>query len=231
MTEAQKAAMLANSEARTKLYDLESQPEPDSAAVEKAAKEYRSTEEAVRTSLAAEDGEVTETTTDDGEHRERREVRSRARLSEYVTHAVNGTTPAGAEAELSAAYGCKATQMPIAMLAPAESDPRREIRAVSPGPAAPQGTQAPIPYVFSRTRRGGAGRHVPDGRGGREVLPRAHDRPAGVVQGQGWSGALHGVCVLAGESVAQARDRAVHGPPRRSGGHAVDRGFAGRRDR
>ena len=176
MNEAQKAALLANSQARTALYDLESQPEPDSAAIEKAAKEYRSTEEAVRTALSAEDGDVTETTVD-GEDRERREVRSRARLAEYVTHAITGTTQAGAEAELTAAYGCKPGQMPFAMLAPVEGDARREIRAVTPGPAAPQGTQAPIPYVFSRTAAAALGVTFPTVAAGEKYYPLLSTAP------------------------------------------------------
>ena len=226
MTEGQKAALLANSAARSKLYDLESQPEPDSAAVETAAREYRSTEEAVRTALSAEDGEETEVTVD-GEERERREIRSRARVSEYVSRVVNQTPETGAESELTAAYGLSPGQMPIAMLAPVEGDARREIRALTPGPDAPAGTQAPIPYVFSRTAAAALGvafTTVPSGVKYYPVLATVPPASFKAESGTADSTAASFTLMTRSPKRVTGIIRRLHRGP---GGHADDRGFAG----
>ncbi len=113
MTEATKEALERNSLARTKLNELQSAAEPDSAAIETAQTEWRETEEALRTALAAEDG--TETPAVDAEVRERRELRSRARVTDYVNATARGATLEGAAAEYAAAEGCVG-MMPLNML-------------------------------------------------------------------------------------------------------------------
>ena len=85
----------------------------------------------------------------DSEERERREIRSRAKLTTYLSSCANGLPLDGAESEYAAANGCSGA-MPLSMLEPPD---HREIetRAITAGQDVPAGSQSPIPYVFRET--------------------------------------------------------------------------------
>ena len=97
------------------------------------------------------------------EHRERRELRGRSRLSRYLDAAINGTHLDGAEAELSTAEECGGL-VPLSLFGGtaearaaewrARQSGRIERRAVTPGvgTADADRTQAPVvPAIFDRS--------------------------------------------------------------------------------
>ena len=177
MNEALKAAMLANSQARTKLNTLQSAENRDAPAVATAEAEWRESEEAYRTALA--DVPDDPAPVDDSEHRERLELREKSSLTAYIAAAVEGTSVTGAEAELSAACGCKAGFLPLDMLETRELPPL-EHRAVTPLPASGeyQGAQAAvIPPVFERTAAAALGTMFPVVEQGTALYPAISTAP------------------------------------------------------
>lgn len=157
MTEAQRRALTRNSECRSKLNSLQSATEPDSAAIETAAREYSESEVELRASLATDDDDDTAPAIVDAEERERRELRGRARATTFVGACIGGNNLAGVEAEYAAACSMPNGYMPIDMLA----DPVREERAVTPGVTAPGATSTIAPVIFERTAAGALGVNFP----------------------------------------------------------------------
>ena len=104
-----------------------------------------------RAALAVEGSEETETrsTEPDAEHRERIELRSKARLTNYLLAAARGRLVDGAEAELAAAAGV--TGIPLELWEPAREEQRSsETRAVTPAPSTTGVNLAPIqPALFA----------------------------------------------------------------------------------
>ena len=146
-----KAALAKSSECRSRLNELATATEPDSAALETAQKEYEASEVEVRAALAADDADAEVDAEVDAEARERTEIRSRSKLANFVMAALNGQQPNGAEGELSAAYGCPAGQFPVELLMGAAEPRVREIRALTPGVTAPGATAGITPVIFERT--------------------------------------------------------------------------------
>ena len=112
--------------------------------------EYRDTETKRRAAIVAED--VTETKvepTEDSETRERRELRGKARVSDFVTAALTGRPVTGASGEYADAEGLSG-RMPLDLL---DSMEPVEERAVTPGPSdeTVSSTKATIPFAFART--------------------------------------------------------------------------------
>ena len=106
--------------------------------------------------LATDDDETIEVSEIDGEVRERIEIRSRARMASYVTAAADQQPLAGAEHELSAAYGLPAGHMPIEMLLPGNRE-GGEVRAVTPGVVAPGASAGISPVIFESTAAASVG--------------------------------------------------------------------------
>ena len=110
-----------------------------------------------REALDAEGDEVRDGLT--GEERERRELRSKARLSAYMRTAINGSQLAGAEAECSAAYACPGA-VPLELFE--REDRQREERAVTTAPSTADQTLASIvPAIFQRSAASWLGVDVP----------------------------------------------------------------------
>ena len=115
----------------------------------------------LRAALAEPDvsGDVAiETTELAPEERERRELRGKARLSEYVSAAITGRTVGGAEAEYADAEGCPGL-VPITMVGPT-----MEERAVSEAPADSNLARVPdpiVPAIFDRSIAGWMGVSMP----------------------------------------------------------------------
>ena len=86
-------------------------------------------------------------TVEDAETRERRELRGKAKLSDFVAAALKGQPVTGASGEYAEAEGVSG-RMPLDLLAP-----ESEERAVTPGPASEtvSTTRPTVPYAFSRT--------------------------------------------------------------------------------
>ena len=149
--------------------------------------EFRDTETKLRAAIIAEGDEAERRAagldTEDAEQRERRELRGRARLSRYVSAAIERRGVNGAEAEYSAA--CQTgDQVPIELFGgtaeqrAAEWRARQsgsvEHRAVTPGPADAdvQQNQAPIvPAIFDRSVAGFLGVEMPTAKVGISSFP------------------------------------------------------------
>ena len=102
---------------------------------------------------AEEEGEKREET-DDPEKRERAELRSKARLTNYVLARIEGRMVAGAEAEFSAAEGVAG--IPLALFdtpkQPAEQRDEKRVDAATPAPATGTGVNVDpvLPAIFAR---------------------------------------------------------------------------------
>ena len=95
---------------------------------------------------------------EDAETRERRELRGKSRVSDFVTAALTGRSVGGASAEYSDAVGCPGL-MPLDLL----DSPEPEERAVTPGPAAETvtSTRPTVPHAFARTDAAALGIAMP----------------------------------------------------------------------
>ena len=164
MTKAQKLEVRA-SEIRQRLNEisgLEGDAFTDDVRIESETlqTEYRDTETKRRAAIVA-DG-VTETKvepTEDSETRERKELRGKARVSDFVTAALTGRPVTGASGEYADAEKLSGF-MPLDLL---DSPEAREERAVTPGPASETvtATKATVPYAFARTDAAALGISMP----------------------------------------------------------------------
>ena len=165
MTEKIRNLMLRASETREAVMDADAAGNADALPDlrEKAKGIERELREALADGSDDDRSNATPPPDTDPETRERLELRERASLSAYISKSIDGQPFTGAEAEFAAACHVHGNEMPIDMLAPAVIPEARELetRAVTPGPAAPQGTQGPIPYVFSRTASSALGIQFP----------------------------------------------------------------------
>ena len=187
MNDAIKAALLADSTARTKLNELQMADSPNTDAITLAGIEYREASEGLRTALIAEDGEETVAIVD-GESRERLELRERSSLAAFVSAAVRGAEVKGAEAEVSAAHGCPHGFVPWEMLEVREAP--LEYRDVTPAPSTTGIQQAAIqPSVFLANALSFLGIDMPVVDSGTPAYP-----------------------VLSTKVTAEARDKGVAGP-------------------
>ena len=87
----------------------------------------------------------------DPEMRERLELRSRASVGRYITAALRGRAPDGAERELGEAAGLDPGQIPFELWSPpARTERRQEDRAITPAPGT-VGVNLDVlrPYVFA----------------------------------------------------------------------------------
>ena len=110
--------------------------------------EMRDVETKLQAAIEAEP-EVRETsTTETAEERERRELRSNARVGDFVSAALTGRPVVGASAEYAEAVGLAGNVLPLDLLGEA-----REDRAVTPGPSneTVADTRPTVPFAFKRT--------------------------------------------------------------------------------
>ncbi len=164
MTTLQKI-QLRQSEVREKLNGLlgiEERSEAQDTELADLTTKGQAIETELRAALLAEgDPATTETRTEnvDAEERERRELRGRVGLHEFVGAAMVGHDPGGAAAEYSAAMGCPGL-VPLTMLGGTMEDRQAahaqgvEDRAVTPGPAdtsVPSTHAAIVPALFDRS--------------------------------------------------------------------------------
>ena len=155
MTNAQKI-QIRLSEVRERLNDisvLEGEALTDELRAEAATlfPEYKDLELRYRSATVAEGDEAAKAVTEpteDSETRERRELRSKARITDHLTALLTGRGVTGASAEYSDAVGTPGL-MPMELL----DGPEPEERAVTPGPDSGTVTQTrpTVPHAFART--------------------------------------------------------------------------------
>ena len=117
MTNSQRL-QIKSSELRARLNELSALEELDDetrSQLDIVSAEYQDTETQLRAALLSEGEAETRalTSAPDAELRERRELRGRARVSNYLLSAMKGTRVDGAEAELAAAAGAGANYIPM----------------------------------------------------------------------------------------------------------------------
>ena len=150
---------IRSSEIRARLNELSTAAEMTDehrAEVDTLTTEYAGVETRRRAALVAEDAADVETraTEDpqDAEHRERVELRGRARLGGFLVAAMTGRMPGGAEAEYAASCGATAGEVPLDLL---ETDRPVEHRADAASTVPASGSGATLgaiqPYVFSQS--------------------------------------------------------------------------------
>ena len=123
--------------------------------------EMRATEERLQAAIVAEpEGAAKAVTepTEDCETRERRELRGKARVSDFVSSALTGRAVTGASGEYADAVGVPGL-MPLDLL----DAPESEHRAVTPGPAdeTVTTTRPTVPHAFARTDAAALGISMP----------------------------------------------------------------------
>ena len=152
MTKLQKIQM-RQSEVREKvrgLLDVETRSEDQGRELTDLTAEATTLETELRAALATDDTERTTVETVDAETRERRAIRGRTGLQDYLRAATVGAPVSGAAAEFSAACGVLAgDHVPLALF-----DTHRqpvEVRAATPGPAIDAPAMPTVPYLFERS--------------------------------------------------------------------------------
>lgn len=192
MIEAVRNAILANSQAKTKLHELQEQDSPEADALATAKSEYRESEAALRSAVVSDEEKADEPVTVDSEYREKMAIRERANLGVYVSNGVENTIPDGAEAEFSAAFGLKPGYAPLAILEPSQTELREkhaqtEYRAVTDVPSTDaQGSRAAyLPAVFERSSLAALGMTFPSVAQGIPVYPALTTAPPAAVKAKG----------------------------------------------
>ena len=158
MTDAQKATVAAVA-ARKGLRELALQEGSSAEDIEAKTKEVGDLESRAAALAVSEPVvEPVKVEPTDSESRERKELRSRARVSDFVSCALTGRPVTGASAEYADSEGLSES-MPLNLL----NAPEPEARAVTPGPAAEAvaNTQKTTPYAFSRTDAAALGIAMP----------------------------------------------------------------------
>ena len=187
MTKIQKI-QLRQSEIRQKINDLlgvEDRTAEQTVELEGLTSEAQAIEVEFRAALVAEppDDATTATPAGDPEERERLELRSKARLTNYVSAAANGEAFDGAEAEYASAMGCRGGYMPVDMFMPeARERQQPEIRVVTPSVAAPGATAAIAPVLFQRTAASALGVQFPTVESGEANYPVLTTAPTAAVK-------------------------------------------------
>ena len=123
--------------------------------------EYRDTETKRRAAIVAEGDEAAKAVTEpteSSETRERRELRGKARVSDFVSSVLSGRPLAGASSEYADAVGMPGL-LPMELL----DGPEPEERAVTPGPTAETvtTTRPTVPFAFARTDAAALGIAMP----------------------------------------------------------------------
>lgn len=121
------------------------------------------------------DGGETRETTEDAETRERRELRGKARVADFIASALTGQGVTGASAEYAEAVGVPG-QMPLELL---EVEAETETRAVTPGPSSETvtSTRPTVPFAFARTDAAALGIAMPSVSPGEAHFPSLSSSP------------------------------------------------------
>ena len=155
---------ISMSEGRTKLNALldiasEERTAEQLAEVGSLSESLQSLETDYRAAILAEPKTESVETEVDAEARERREIRSKAKLAGFIGAALEDRRIDGAELEVSQAFGCKAGRVPLEMF----EREREEHRVITPSPStSDQVIARPIvPAIFQRSAAAWLGVDMP----------------------------------------------------------------------
>ena len=170
MTDAQRL-QLAAATARKELRALALTDDASAEDIQAASAKVDDLEARSAVLSAAEEAEhgAPKVTGEDAEARERRELRGKARVADFVAAALTGRGMSGASAEYADAAGTPGL-MPMELL---------ETRAVTPGPAADTvtATRPTVPFAFSRTDAAALGIAMPMVQPGESHFPALTTAP------------------------------------------------------
>ena len=127
--------------------------------------------------IASEPDKTETVTTGDAEHRERREIRGRTGLGEFLAAAVGGGAVTGAAAEYAAACNVPPVgHIPMALFRDRPPGAAEE-RAITTGPAVDGPPQPVVPFVFERSAAASLGILMPSVPAGQVQIPRITASP------------------------------------------------------
>ena len=131
----------------------------------------------LRAALAAEDDPQEKITkTGDPEQRERRELRAKTGIADFLRAAVGGSAVVGAAAEYASACGVPSVgHLPMSLFA--GSVPPVEERAITPGVAVKGALQSVIPYLFERSAAASLGIEMPSVPSGQVQIAKVGTAP------------------------------------------------------
>ena len=177
MTEKLRQIMLRQSETREALNAEAAKDTPDDGKLAELRTKAQTIEGELRAALAEPDPEPEPgdpAVTVDAETRERREIRTRTGIGDFLRAAAGGREVNGAAAEYAAACGVSTMQrLPLAIF----RDGRPETRAITPGPGVDGAVQAAVPYVFERSAAVSLGVQMPVVGPGSTQIPRLTTAP------------------------------------------------------
>ena len=157
--------------------DLSTRSKEQDAALTAMTTEAQKIEPEIRAAILAEpDPQETITATGDAEARERRELRSKTGLADYLRAAAGGSAVSGAAAEYAASLGVP-TVGHIPMEIFARSAPAVEERAITPAPAVKGALQPILPYLFERSAAASLGIAMPSVPSGQVQIAKVGTAP------------------------------------------------------
>ena len=147
----------------------------EQAELEKLTGEGQAIEPEIRAAIVAEpDPETTITDTGDPETRERREIRSKTGLADFLSAAAGGREVSGAAKDYAASVGCSPlNRLPLDIF----RNGQPETRAVTTGPAVDGPVEPAVPYVFQRSAAASLGIQMPTHGAGAVQVPRVTTAP------------------------------------------------------
>ena len=123
---------------------------------------------------AAEDDDARTVQTSDPENREKREIRSKTGVADFLRAACGGREVSGAAAEYASACGVSSlNRLPLEIF----RDGQPETRAVTGGPAIDGPVEQAVPYIFQRSAASALGIQMPMHGAGRVQIPRVTTPP------------------------------------------------------
>ena len=157
------------------LLQVETRSAEEQTEMEALTNEVSAKEPELRAALAAEENkDEVVTPTGDPEERERRELRSKTGLADFLAAAVGGREVSGAAKEYSDAIGCSPLgRLPLELFG--NGDP--ETRAITVAPAVDGPVEAAVPYVFQRSAAASLGIAMPSHGAGAVQIPRVTTAP------------------------------------------------------
>ena len=140
--------------------------------------EYKDLETRHRAAITAEpDPETTITKTGDPEQRERRELRSKTGLADFLRAAADGRSVVGAAAEYATSLGVPTVgHLPMALFWRTTTT-TPETRAITPAPAVDGPLQPTIPFVFEKSAAASLGIMMPTVPSGQVQIPKITTAP------------------------------------------------------
>ena len=162
-------------EAINSLLGKDERSQDETAALEKLTGEGTALEVELRAAIVAEpDPQEVVTPTEDAEQRERREIRSKTGLADFLSAAAGGREVSGAARDYAASVGCSPlNRLPLAIFGNGEP----ELRAVTSAPAVDGPVEPSVPYVFQRSAAESLGIQMPTHGAGAVQIPRVTTAP------------------------------------------------------